>query len=103
VSDLREQWDSPHALIGFIGKTAEASYEVLEFGDPMRSVRVNSMDEAISVFTRPGLSVVEASESSVETPETFLESPTNPEPPRPPLPPGKLAMMSPAFSAIRYA
>jgi hypothetical protein len=59
VSDLREPWDSPHALIGFIGKTAETSYEVLELGDPMRSARVSSMDEAISVFTRPGLSIVD--------------------------------------------
>jgi hypothetical protein len=99
VSDLREPWDSPHALIGFIGKTAETTYEVLEFGDPMRSIRVSSMDEAISVFTRPGLSVVDGPESSARRPETFLENPADPEPP---LPRGTLAMTRPVFSAIGY-
>jgi hypothetical protein len=99
VSDLREPWDSPHALIGFIGKTADTSYEVLEFGDPMRSIRVSSMDEAISVFTRPGLSIVDTPASSVEEPGAPLKSPTNPEPP---LPPGTLAMTTPVFSAIGY-
>jgi hypothetical protein len=59
VSDLREPWDSPHALIGFIGKTSDTTFEVLELGDPLRSARVSSMDEAISVFTRPGLSIVD--------------------------------------------
>jgi hypothetical protein len=85
VSDLREPWDSPHALIGFIGKTAD-SYEVLEFGDPVRSVLVSSMDEAISVFTRHALSIVE---KPIERAPDFPPSP------------GTRAMTAPEFSAVR--
>jgi hypothetical protein len=95
VSDLREPWDSPYALIGFIGKSAD-NYEVLEFGDPMRAVLASSMDEAISVFTRPALSIVDGPvEKPVESP---FENPPRPEPPRPP---GTLAMTGPGVSAIR--
>jgi hypothetical protein len=90
VSDLREPWDSPYALIGFIGK-AGGTYKVLEFGDPMRAVLVSSMDEAVSVFTRSALSIVD---KPVEHP---VEHPSKPEPP---LPPGTFTTTGPVFSFI---
>ncbi|SEM71819.1 hypothetical protein E3O25_15680 [Cryobacterium sp. TMT1-3] len=52
VSDGRVPWDSPFSLIGFISLNAD-QYEVLEFGDPMRTFVVGSMAEAESIFTPP--------------------------------------------------
>lgn len=51
VSDSRVPWDSAFSLIGFISMNAGA-YEVLEFGDPMRTFFVGSMAKAESKFVR---------------------------------------------------
>jgi len=52
VSDGRVPWDSPFSLIGFISLNA-GQYEVLVFGDPMRTCFVGSMAEAESIFAPP--------------------------------------------------
>lgn len=55
VSDARVSWDSPFSLIGFISLSG-GKYEVLEFGDPMRTFFVASLAEAESKFvTRAGI------------------------------------------------
>jgi hypothetical protein len=52
VSDGRVPGDSPFALIGFISLNAD-QYEVLEFGDPMRTFFVGAMADAESIFAPP--------------------------------------------------
>jgi hypothetical protein len=56
----------------------------------MRAVLVSSMDEAVSVFTRPALSIV-------DKPEHPVEHPSKPEPP---LPPGTFITTGPVFSFV---